>query len=264
MEYEGKRSSILGVGGSQETFGIILANICSKSGCSLGFQSEFSVVAKIMEPTPSISLRLHTHGLIADSDLADNNFAVPGPVDVLLGSGVCAQIFMENIKKLDSGIIALQTSLGWVIFGECIEPRTFPCQILDSTEDAGLDAALKRIWEADQVESPKLEMTPDEVWCEKYFEETCQRSQDGRYVTYLSMKPNEIELGESYEQALHRFYSLEKRLKRDPELAKLYIDFMREYEQLGHMREALRTISHERQHYYIPHHPVLKKISRCF
>lgn len=81
-------------------------------------------------------------------------------------------------------------------------------------------------------------MTPEEKWCETNFETTHYRDAAGRYVTTLSLKPNDSALGQSYQAAAQRFAALERRLQRDPELAEKYIGFMREYEALGHMTKA--------------------------
>lgn len=70
------------------------------------------------------------------------------------------------------------------------------------------------------------------------------------------------EIGASKEIAKRQFYALEKRLEKNPEVKKQYVDFMKEYLQLGHM-----TITQENnQGYYTPHHCVFtsKKFRTVF
>lgn len=55
--------------------------------------------------------------------------------------------------------------------------------------------------------------------------------------------------------AMRRFHQLEGRFRRQPELKEQYVQFMREYEQLGHMRRA-NPLPSGTPHYYIPHHAV--------
>lgn len=60
-------------------------------------------------------------------------------------------------------------------------------------------------------------------------------------------------LGDSRAIALKRFYNLEKRLIKDPELYVTYRKFMKEYQTLGHMVPAPEVGK-----YFIPHHAMLK------
>jgi len=67
-------------------------------------------------------------------------------------------------------------------------------------------------------------------------------------------------LGDSKEQAIKRFLSLEKRLQSDKSLAQKYVEFMQQYEDLSHMVKI--DDSNENNYtYYMPHHGVLKEDS---
>ncbi|XP_055309642.1 uncharacterized protein LOC129573281 [Sitodiplosis mosellana] len=72
------------------------------------------------------------------------------------------------------------------------------------------------------------------------------------------MKQDAFPIGDTRNVALRKFHQLERRLQRDTELRQKYVDFMREYEQLGHMMPATRP---PKAGYtvYIPHHAVTKK-----
>jgi hypothetical protein len=59
--------------------------------------------------------------------------------------------------------------------------------------------------------------------------------------------------------AEQRLQAIERRLERDPVLKKQYHDFMREYEDLGHMEPV--TFQEVKDTYYLPHHPVFKETS---
>lgn len=256
--------NVIGIGGSQVILGTTSAYLCAKNGENLGFASEFNIVSNIMHNVPSTITRKFAKGYIDDADLADDLYYLPASIDVVLGVGVCARIFDDDIMQLDDGLIALGSKLGWIVLGERDEEEYLECQLQQSTGDIDLDLALRKLWEVDQVESTTAELTPDELWCERNFAETCYRDNDGRYVTTISIKSTSPALGQSRERALQRFYSLERRLKRDPQLAEKYITFMREYEALGHMKLADRPIIPERPHFYIPHHPIQKKFRVVF
>jgi len=54
-------------------------------------------------------------------------------------------------------------------------------------------------------------------------------------------------------------YRMEQCLKQNPSYTSEYNDFLTEYENLGHMTKSLPTeIVKPEQHYYIPHHAVLR------
>lgn len=79
----------------------------------------------------------------------------------------------------------------------------------------------------------------------------------GQYIVKLPFKKNVNELGESYSRALNRFYSLERSLLKNREHKDQYCEFMKEYEELGHMTEDKNASLNEG--YFIPHHSVLKQ-----
>ena len=73
----------------------------------------------------------------------------------------------------------------------------------------------------------------------------------------LPFKSTPRSLGNSFINAQKRFYSLERRLDRSPELKKMYEEFIDEYIELGHMAE-LTNMDINSSQYYIPHHCVVR------
>ena len=67
-----------------------------------------------------------------------------------------------------------------------------------------------------------------------------------------------MNLGTSYELARKRFISLERRLQKNSQLKSQYVNFMREYQELGHMELVPENQSDWSNTYYIPHHAVFK------
>ncbi|XP_062714118.1 uncharacterized protein LOC134290907 [Aedes albopictus] len=64
------------------------------------------------------------------------------------------------------------------------------------------------------------------------------------------------------ELALRRFFSLERRMKKDPALNLQYSKFIDDYEALGHCREIIEDCdAPSRPRYYMPHHAVLRPSS---
>lgn len=70
-------------------------------------------------------------------------------------------------------------------------------------------------------------------------------------------------LGDSYNIALRRLFSMEAKFKRDPEFKAKYAEFLDEYLKLNHMREPHPFLikSDVNIQYYFPHNEVFKEDS---
>ncbi|XP_071579335.1 uncharacterized protein [Temnothorax nylanderi] len=60
---------------------------------------------------------------------------------------------------------------------------------------------------------------------------------------------------------MRQFKRLERRLNRNPSLKRDYVDFIHEYEALGHLREVQSHDTETIPHCYLPHHCVIKEES---
>ncbi|GFW59774.1 integrase catalytic domain-containing protein [Trichonephila clavipes] len=83
------------------------------------------------------------------------------------------------------------------------------------------------------------------------------RNCEGRYVVSMALNKDPSCLGNSKDIAIRRLNSLWKRLSRDSRYLSLYAEFLKEYEELGHLERVVES-SEPPTHYYIPHHGVLR------
>ncbi|GFT06214.1 integrase catalytic domain-containing protein [Trichonephila clavipes] len=83
------------------------------------------------------------------------------------------------------------------------------------------------------------------------------RNCEGRYVVSMALNKDPSCLGNSKDIAIRRLNSLWKRLSRDSSYLSLYAEFLKEYEELGHLERVVES-SEPPTHYYIPHHGVLR------
>jgi len=98
--------------------------------------------------------------------------------------------------------------------------------------------------------------------CRKHFIDNVSVDSMGKFVVKLSSRDNVDKLGESYNIALKRFLSLERRLSKNLELYCQYKGFMEEYEHLGHMEKVDEDKDISVKTYYMPHSYVLNEHSR--
>ena len=195
--------------------------------------------------------------------LADPNFDKPGRIDMLLGAEIFAKIFTGQKTSFEHGPSAFKTELGWVLSGECrsTEPAS-QSRPVNALLSISLEDRLKTFWEVEEVPAKPL-LSPEETECEQLYSRTTARDEFGKYTVNLPFKSGSSPaLGESRERARRQFLSLEKRLQTQDGLRRMYVDFMTEYLDLGHMEPVA---SHEQpkssQVYYIPHHGVLRESS---
>ena len=118
-----------------------------------------------------------------------------------------------------------------------------------AVELSNLDSVLNTFWKIEAYPPNKSNFTEEELNSEKHFVDNVKITDSGRMQV----------LGNSLIMAKRKFFSVERHLQRDEEIKKMHVDFMREYEALGHMTE-IQTFP--QNHYFIPHHYVLRPESK--
>ena len=187
--------------------------------------------------------------------LADPEFFKSAQIDILLGMDYYHEVIQEKRQQLPRSFWAQQTIFGWVISGGNIKPNNSFSTNLAIVEDINFN--LENFWKIEDVPSRSL-LTEDEVFCEKLFQDTYKRLSDGRFEVSLPFKSQTVNIGESLNIALSRFYWLEKRFAKNPTFKFHYLEFMKEMEDLGFMvkikyddKEATNN------RYYLPHHGII-------
>lgn len=231
------------------------------------------VMKSLVKKLPSQEFQCSDWSHIQGLNLADPNFNEFGPIDLILDAGVCSEIFLPEIRRgSKNSPTALNTKLGWIIFGKISSESQSSQQVSINTYNT--DDLLKRFFEIESITEEKT-FTEDEKFCINHFHKTVRRDSDGRFILKLPFRtildPKAV-LGKSREIALKQFLFLEKKFDRNnttfrEEYSKHIMDFYKQ----GHMK--LRDDS-EKNHlfttedglcaynsYYLPHHPVVKESS---
>ncbi|XP_070855415.1 uncharacterized protein [Drosophila suzukii] len=203
-------------------------------GCStLDLQSRISdhtmkvrvhVLSKITSTLARHDIAAPALKAFAGFELADSDYQSLAPVDILLGSDYVWTVFTGQ-KMFDNqgNIIAISTIFGWFITSIV----TTGCSSTTTMHTAiDIDESLRRFWELEDVNQE------------------------------FHGKPEDDEVEQQFE-ALTRFRGVERRLRKDPNLHSQYVHFMRDYLQLGHMRELSPEDIDEKPSFYLPHHSVI-------
>ncbi|XP_048002426.1 uncharacterized protein LOC125238969 [Leguminivora glycinivorella] len=219
---------------------------------------ECSVAPVITSHIPHRYIRYQDIPFPSGIILADPKFNEPSSIDILVG----AEIFWDvlGVRKIELGPnqpTLRDSKFGWLVCGAIIHPKVDVPQTCMFTHelpsDSGVD--ISRFWELDSV-APKHKFTPEENACEEHFQKTTTRDADGRFMVSMPLKESPEVLGDSYQRALATFLSVERRLEPNPTLKDLYVDFLDEYESLGHMSKCMG--GEHGVSCFLPHHGVLR------
>ncbi|XP_072761512.1 uncharacterized protein [Anoplolepis gracilipes] len=245
-----------------ETHSSVKVNLQSRLN---NFKAEICclTIRKIIQDLPTVSINRADIRIPSGITLADPEFMESAKIDMLIGVEIFWNITcIGQIKSTGTQPCWQKTHFGWIATGKVLTTSEHTgSTVCNLSINEELNHTMKRFWEIEHG-ARKGEMSLEEKECEKHFESNVKRNLEGRFVVKLPIKHEEMSLlGQSKEIAIRRFKALEGKLNRDPALKKEYAIFMHEYESLGHMREIRADRLEATQHYYMPHHCVIKEES---
>ncbi|XP_070517427.1 uncharacterized protein [Cardiocondyla obscurior] len=211
----------------------------------------------ITECTPSEVFQRETIKIPANVKLADPEFHVPRPVDLLIGAGATLSLFsigQINLSRGGRDLYLQKTRFGWIVTGETsvdAKQDSLSCYFIN------LEKQIAKFWTIEELNTSKPKSN-EEKDCEEFYRQTVSRDSDGRYIVRLPFRNSNNLLGESRSAALKRLFCLERRLNANIALKSEYTRIIDEYKALGHM-----TLDQdpESDGYYMPHHAVAKETS---
>ncbi|XP_053692614.1 uncharacterized protein LOC128741063 [Sabethes cyaneus] len=251
---------VSGVNGSKTRLRkMIRATVKSRCG---EFKAElnFLITPRITGAVPANSFDISDWPVPKGIEWADPAFNKRGRIDMLIGAEIFWDVVKGDRMHLGDNLPVLtKTEFGWIAGGVLAEG--FPviarslCQVVCEER---LEDLLKRFYSLEACDEIHTS-TRDSEDCLNHFKETHVRDKDGRYFVRHLFNERKNELGDSRQTATRRFLNLERRLNRQPELKQLYIDFMNDYERLGHMKPIeIDEKEDPGSVFYLPHHGVLK------
>ena len=202
--------------------------------------------------------------------LADLKFAdrptedCDSEVDLLIGNDSYWSYFTEDVRRGESGPVAMETGLGWVLSGPIPHPcaesdvNLVTCNTLklETTLMHGdpLVDQMKKFWELESIG-----VLPNEGTVHDKFLDTI-RLHDGRYEVSLPWKEQHSLLPDNYALAVSRLSSVLKRLKGNPKLFAEYNRIIGEQSSQGIISDVdpHAPVQVGRLH-YLPHHPVVRE-----
>lgn len=244
----------------------VMGKICSCHESAVQINTELYVLPENGNWHPMLpSEDIQPKSELLSHTLADPLYWQSRETDILLGIVFFSKILISVISRTYDDIVMVETTLGIVTCGaECdkVDEDTgaivSPVECLDNND---MNRLLTRMWRLDEIGNAS-KRTEEEEKVERNFIKTYSRDSTGRFVVTIPIKEgfeSAQNFGSSRDIALRRFKFMERKLEKNPEMRVKYIDFMREYESLGHMRLATEKPRPGELVYYIPHHYITKK-----
>ncbi|KAL1448332.1 hypothetical protein WDU94_014009 [Cyamophila willieti] len=215
-----------------------------------------TVIPTISSEIPVKPVPIH----IADrfQNLADYSiFHKTSKVDILLGAAHLADILLPGQPIIPGQPSCWPTVFGNVLLGEI--PNSEPLQSQQSlfvnSQDDFLCNQLKQFWETEEIPAKKF-ASPEDLYCEKHFEETHTRNKSGQFIVRLPFKTSPSLIGSTRDTALKQFHSLERKLDKNERLKGMYHANIQDYVNKEQIEVAATPSA-----IVLPHHAILKESS---
>ncbi|UYV78442.1 hypothetical protein LAZ67_16001387 [Cordylochernes scorpioides] len=165
------------------------------------FSARAFVVGRVTADLPNFQIQSADFPHLENLLLADPEFYVTKPIDLILGADTFVEIILGHKTDLKHHLIALNTKLGWLVSGRIHSTIKSNTSVINhcTTE---LDSSIRKFWELEDVPISKAQLGTKKA-CEILFKSNLKRDIEGRYSVNLPFKstPN---LGDSRSQALEK------------------------------------------------------------
>ncbi|XP_062703957.1 uncharacterized protein LOC134286361 [Aedes albopictus] len=260
LEVTGVNAEVVG-----RTAGKVMLVLSSRFEDEIKLTTQAYVLGKLTATLPCQRFSESNVPYLQGLQLADPQFNKPGAIDIILGADVFLSVLESGQVKNHNGTPVAQRSIfGWMVAGklakqECVHAYH---SVINLNQEIDIDRTLRLFWEDQELHNPK-QLTKDEQRVVEGFTSTLTRSQEGRFIVRLPMDDSKLKLGNSLVAATRRLRCMERRFENDSDFKQRYVAFMREYQELGHMRivpPAEVDVDCSKA-YYLPHHGVVKEDS---
>ncbi|XP_014214620.1 uncharacterized protein LOC106643850 [Copidosoma floridanum] len=198
-------------------------------------QLNFLIVPNIADYVPNEPFSCNQFDIPKNIKLADPQFHLPKAIDILLASNTTLSVLTIVAGGAENPLSSTQKS----------------CNIVK------LDKLVERFWFIEDFDHEPVKSC-DEVASEQHDVTHTKRDSTGRYIIRLPFRDSKFNLRDLRQQALKRYYSLERKFESDLSLKTEYTKVMDEYISLSHM-----TLCDETEDgHYLPHHAVIKESSK--
>ena len=251
--------TVNGIGNVSKTYnsGSVTLRLKPKSGPKVIIVNAF-ILPNLTQLLPNRSFDTSKMFHMKSIELADPNFNISSPIELILGSDIAEEIILDGKFTEDNGLHFRNTVFGWIVSGK--QPNQAN-SIANTSLCINNTFDLKKFWELEDIPLASKH-TDEEIACEKHFRDTTTL-ENNRFIVGMPFKANAQPLGNTFIQAKRRFLNLEKRLEANPSLREDYSNFIHEFINLKHLEVVPEEdlIKPEAELNFLPHHCVHKEDS---
>ncbi|GBM14500.1 hypothetical protein AVEN_145157-1 [Araneus ventricosus] len=200
-------------------------------------------------------------------ELRENNISFSdkndGPIEILIGADIAGKLMTGGFKLLASGPAAIETKLGWTVFGKNGMREISDNSTLLVTSMLNKEALISDLWSLDALgildpseKKNKLELQEE---ARDHFLSTVKVNEEGRFQVSLPWLDNHLPLKDNHDLAVKRLDSTVKRLKAE-KLYDAYGEVFNEWKREG-IIEIVPKSEIDLPCHYLPHHHVVKENS---
>lgn len=140
--------------------------------------------------------------------LADPTFNISSEVDLLIGADLFWDILNEKKIRLINGPHLQDSKLGWLLCGPINTKGLNNNNLILCNFNQTINEQFKRSCEKENLSPSREFFTQDDNFCEKLFNKSIKRKIYGRFSVRAPFKESRDKLGNSYNIAKRRFFSL--------------------------------------------------------
>ncbi|XP_059221290.1 uncharacterized protein LOC131995958 [Stomoxys calcitrans] len=257
-------AQISGLNGCVSACSQKICDLCLSSPIDSGIFINASaiVLPRLTSSLPTFTADSDMFSRLPDIRLADPDFFRTSYIDILIGADLIPQVMLGGVRhKVCGTLMAQETVFGWILTGPVASDNISSFRTTVSYfNELALDERISKFFEMEDIPKRK-HMSDDDKYCEEYFAESTRRGPTGRYVVSLPFKKefgNTLRLGPSKRNVTAQYFRNENRLIRTPDLKVQYDKVLKEYLELGHMKEVPSNPSQDDSRYFLPHHAVVR------
>ena len=223
------------------------------------------VVPHICEPIAPQPLNacIKDYEHLSQLEFADSYGDLPLQVDILIGSDYYWELMTGEIHRSNTGPVAINTKLGWVLSGpgQPISASLSATSLItvhtlaigaESFNNDDLTNELRSFWELESLGIEKVEKSTHD----KFKEDICFK--EGRYEVSLPWKEMHDPLSDNYALSLRRLWGLIDRLRENPGILHEYDATIRDQINKGIVEVVPNTETSAGEVHYLPHHAVIR------
>ncbi|KAI5755601.1 hypothetical protein M8J77_018252 [Diaphorina citri] len=200
------------------------------------------------------------------AELSERNIVLPdlgneSEISILIGSDIAAKLYTGNIVHLSSGLVAMETHLGWTISGKVPGVTGVSSNMATLVTNLFVkEASISDLWSLDVIGITDPTERKSKADLEKathdHFNNTVKVNEVGRFEVRLPFLKDHPPISENYDLSLRRLQSTLKKLEHGS-YREGYGKVLEEWQKAG-IIEEVPLDEQDKPAHYLPHHHVIK------